>query len=71
METQAPQLSLLPLIVFTLFSTVLLIVPTWIAFKKAGKHPALSLFLLIPFPLGLWIVMSVLAFSKWPNVTIK
>jgi len=44
---------------------LLLIVPLWMIYKKAGKNPAFSLFLFIPY-LGLLIVAIILAFSRWP-----
>jgi hypothetical protein len=42
---------------------VVLVIPFWQIFKKAGKSPALSLLMLIPF-VNL-IVLYVLAFSRW------
>ena len=44
---------------------LLLVVPLWKIHAKAGKNPALSLFVFIPY-LGLLIVSLVLAFSRWP-----
>ncbi|RCW94628.1 hypothetical protein [Marinomonas foliarum] len=44
---------------------LLLVVPLWKIHGKAGKNPALALFVFIPY-LGLLIVSLVLAFSRWP-----
>jgi len=44
---------------------ILLVVPLWKIHGKAGKNPALSLFVFLPY-LGLLIVSLVLAFSRWP-----
>lgn len=49
------------------FAALLLIVPVWRIFRRAGLHPALSLLLFIP-GLGLFIVALVLAFSRWPAI---
>jgi hypothetical protein len=46
---------------------VLLVIPVWRIFRRAGLHPALSLLLFIP-GLGVLIVSVVLAFSRWPAV---
>ena len=46
---------------------VLLIVPTWKIFAKAGFNPAWSLFLFLPW-LGMLIVVLFLAFRRWPAV---
>lgn len=71
MEAEAPQLSFLSFVVPTIFTIIVLIVPIWIIFKKSGQNPAWSLFIFFPFPLGLWIVCSILAFSHWPAVCPK
>jgi len=52
-------------IVLVLIVPLLLVVPLWVIYKKAGKNPAFSLFLFIPF-LGFLIVGIILAFSRWP-----
>ena len=44
---------------------LLLVFPLWKIHGKAGKNPALSLLVLLPY-LGLLIVSLVLAFSRWP-----
>ena len=44
--------------------SVIMILPYWQIFKKAGFSPALSLLMLVPF-VGL-IVLFVVAFSDWP-----
>jgi len=44
---------------------LLLIFPLWKIHGKAGKNPALSLFVFLPY-LGLLIVSLILAFSRWP-----
>lgn len=52
---------------FILLFQALIIVPLWMAMKKAGISPALSLIALIP-TLGLIIALFILAFSTWKVV---
>ena len=49
-----------------LLVALVLIIPTWRIFVRAGFSGALSLFHLVPL-IGSFIVMAVLAFSTWPN----
>ena len=63
-------LSLGSLVVFAivfvhLLVALVLIIPTWRIFTRAGFSGALSLFHLVPV-IGLFIVMAILAFSDWP-----
>lgn len=46
---------------------VLLVVPIWKIFSKAGLNPLLSLLLFVPLA-GVFIVTLLLAFMKWPAV---
>jgi ABC-type Na+ efflux pump permease subunit len=50
-------------LVFIPFALVM-VLPYWQIFKKAGFSPALSLLMLVPF-VGI-IVLFVVAFSDWP-----
>jgi hypothetical protein len=54
------------IVVLHLLTALVLIIPTWRVFARAGFSGALSLFHLVPL-IGLFIVMAVLAFSDWPN----
>jgi hypothetical protein len=54
------------IVVLHLLTALVLIIPTWRVFTRAGFSGALSLFHLVPL-IGLFIVMAVLAFSDWPN----
>ena len=54
------------IVVVHLLTALVLIIPTWRIFTRAGFSGALSLFHLVPL-IGLFIVMAVLAFSDWPN----
>ena len=54
------------IVVVHLLTALVLIIPTWRVFTRAGFSGALSLFHLVPL-IGLFIVMAVLAFSDWPN----
>src|ERR1700704_5560087 len=51
-------LAFITLIVFTFYML-------WRIFKKTGKPGALSLLLLVPV-VGQYLVLAILAFSKWP-----
>ena len=53
------------LVVHVLFA-LLLIVPSWRIFERAGFSGLLSLFHLVPV-VGPFIVMAILAFGDWPN----
>jgi len=53
------------LVVHVLFA-LLLIVPSWRIFERAGFSGLLALFHLVPV-VGPFIVMAVLAFSDWPK----
>ena len=48
-----------------LLFALLLIVPTWRIFVRAGFSGALSLLHLVPF-VGFLVIMAILAFSDWP-----
>lgn len=52
------------LFIDTLFVVVLLIIPLWKIYSRAGLNPYLSLTLLIP-GLGFIIACIILAVSKW------
>src|SRR5437660_11005114 len=54
-------LAFIVLIVFTFYML-------WRIFKKTGKPGALSLLLLVPI-VGQYLVLAILAFSKWPLET--
>lgn len=57
--------AILPVVgLLILLFQALIIVPLWIAMKKAGVAPALSLIALIP-TLGIIIALFILAFSTW------
>ncbi len=58
--------ALLLLAVGHLLFALLLIVPTWRIFVRAGFSGALSLLHLVPF-VGLLVIMAILAFSDWPD----
>lgn len=49
------------------FSALLLIVPMWRIFRRAGFRPALSLLIFIP-GVGLAVAALLLAFRRWPAV---
>ncbi len=52
-------------LIYTLVLGVLLIVPGWRIFRRAGLAPSLSLVIFVPY-LGLLIVTLILAFRRWP-----
>jgi hypothetical protein len=58
-------LALLVLLIGHLLVALLLIVPTWRIFVRAGFSGALSLLHLVPV-VGLLVIMAILAFSDWP-----
>jgi len=54
-------------LVFGLIAMLILIIPVWKIFGKAGLHPALSLLMFIPV-IGTLIVLLILAFADWQPV---
>ena len=52
--------------IFSLPVGLLLIVPLWRIFQRAGLAAPLALFVFVPL-LGPFIVAAILAFSRWPN----
>lgn len=46
---------------------IIIVVPLWKIFRKAGFNPALSLLVLIPF-FGMLITTVILAFVTWPVI---
>jgi len=48
-----------------LLVALLLIIPTWRIFRRAGFSGWLSMFHLLPV-IGVLVVMAILAFSTWP-----
>ena len=57
--------ALMFVVVGHLLFALLLIIPTWRVFVRAGFSGALSLLHLVPF-VGLLVIMAILAFSDWP-----
>ena len=57
--------ALLFLVLGHLLVALLLIIPTWRIFVRAGFSGALSLLHLVPV-VGLLVIMAILAFSDWP-----
>ncbi len=55
-----------PWIIAILVGLVLLI-PTWQVFRRAGLNPAWSLLVLLGFPFGIILALAVLAIRRWPN----
>ena len=54
--------------VFGLIMLVIVMIPYWFIWKKAGFSPWLSLIMLVP--LGNIIMLYVLAFSEWKVVPV-
>ncbi|MEK6398731.1 MAG: hypothetical protein V4734_11650 [Terriglobus sp.] len=63
-QLHAMMAAIIPFILFGMVITwVILVVPFWQIFKKAGMTPALSLLMILPF-VNL-VMLYVLAFSRW------
>jgi len=54
--------------IFILIGIVILIIPYWMIFKKAGFSPWLSILMFVP--LVNFIMLYVLAFSEWKVVPV-
>jgi hypothetical protein len=50
-----------------LISGILMLVPAWRIFRRAGQPPFMALLVLVPWA-GLLLAVSALAFRPWPNV---
>ncbi len=48
---------------------LLWVIPLWVICGKVGLPPILSLAFYIPF-IGFLIILSVLAYAKWPKVHV-
>jgi hypothetical protein len=59
---------MIPLFFFALIASVILIVPSWIIFKKAGFSPWLAVLMLVP--VANIIILYVIAFSQWKVVPV-
>jgi hypothetical protein len=53
------------LLIQLLVIALVLVVPLWRVFQRAGLNPALSLFAIIP-GLGGLVALALLAFLRWP-----
>jgi hypothetical protein len=49
----------------TIILGFVLVYPLWRIFSRTGLTPALSLLIFVPFA-GVFIVLAVLAFDRWP-----
>jgi hypothetical protein len=59
---------LIPMILFGIIANVILVIPFWFIFKKAGFSPWLSILMFVP--LANIIIIYVVAFSQWKVVPI-
>jgi len=55
---------MLLVLVMTAIWGVVFVLPAWFICRKAGLHPALSIFAVIP--LGPILFLYILAFCRWP-----
>jgi hypothetical protein len=55
--------------IIALFFIVLIVIPYWMIWKKAGFSPWLSLLMFVP--LANFIMLYVLAFSEWKVVPVS
>ena len=58
--------ALMALLVVHVLFALLLIVPSWRIFERAGYSGLYAMFHLVPV-VGPFIVMAILAFGDWPN----
>ncbi len=57
---------LIPMILFGIIANVILVIPFWFIFKKAGFSPWLAVLMFVP--LANIIILYVIAFSQWKVV---
>jgi len=58
----------IPMILFGIIANVVLVIPFWFIFKKAGFSPWLAILLFVP--LANIIILYVVAFSQWKVVPV-
>jgi hypothetical protein len=58
----------IPMILFGLIASVILVIPYWFIFKKAGFSPWLAVLMFVP--LANIIILYVVAFSDWKVVPV-
>jgi len=61
-----PAALLIPMVLFGLVASVVLVIPYWFIFKKAGFSPWLAVLMFVP--LANIIILYVVAFSQWKVV---
>jgi hypothetical protein len=59
---------LIPMMFFGLIFTVVMVIPYWFIFKKAGFSPWLAVLMFVP--LANIIILYVIAFSEWKVVPV-
>ncbi len=59
---------LIPMMFFGLILTVIMVIPYWFIFKKAGFSPWLAVLMFVP--LANVIILYVIAFSEWKVVPV-
>jgi len=59
---------LIPMMLFGMMATVVLVIPYWFIFKKAGFSPWLAVLMFVP--LANIIILYVVAFSQWKVVPL-
>jgi hypothetical protein len=59
---------LIPMMFFGLIFSVIMVIPYWFIFKKAGFSPWLALLMFVP--LANIIIIYVVAFSEWKVVPV-
>jgi len=66
--THAAAALFIPMILFAIIANIILVVPFWFIFKKAGFSPWLSILMFVP--LANIIILYVVAFSQWRVVPV-
>ncbi len=59
---------MIPMILFGLIANVILVIPFWFIFKKAGFSPWLAVLMFVP--VANIIILYVIAFSPWKVVPV-
>jgi hypothetical protein len=59
---------LIPMMFFAIIFNVILVIPFWFIFKKAGFSPWLAVLMFVP--LANIIILYVIAFSQWKVVPV-
>jgi hypothetical protein len=58
---------LLVILLMFALTAIVVVLPFWFLFKRAGFHPPMSLLAFVPLGIGPIALLFILAFAPWPK----